>query len=417
MIPDDEIILYATPVEPPAAPAPEIVLPAQEEVLPAAAVPPPPPLTLTPKKPAPAPLPPPAVVVQPPAPKAKIEITLPATAASPAPDASHGAIYALLEKNYYDPALLRSSGLEKVPNENIGRELFRLPGVRIVPAAEKESAPTTRTNLLPGRIGYWRAPGLAAPKGGWPRLSRQLREWNQGGPERAINGLILDLRGTTAPSDFAGAARLAALLMRPEKALFTVDGPQTILKSYKTQASDEAATVYDGPLVVLVDAGTRGAAEALADVLRRERNAILVGQATPGEAALFGDFRLDESRVLHMPVAAVRRPDDHPFLGEPITPDIAVSVTPEEERLALAQLDTTSPAEVIASTSAPPEVNETILARDQSPQAEAIRRAGRKSPAAAESKPLAPKDIILLQAVDALKAITVLPTFSRPAAE
>ena len=206
-----------------------------------------------------------------------------APAAGPTP-AEAAEIVPLLQKFYDDPALLQ--GL-RGPDELAALwPRLQAHGVSLTDEAEPVGRQQIRTEILPGHFGYWRAAGFAAPKG-WPALAAELAAWQADG----VGGLVLDLRNSAGfdPEDFAGAGRAASCFLPPGKVSFSLQGLQVPQQVFETTAAP--GLPFTQPLVVLVNRQTRGAAEALADALRRQAGAILVGRSTPGEAALFVERR------------------------------------------------------------------------------------------------------------------------------
>jgi carboxyl-terminal processing protease len=128
--------------------------------------------------------------------------------------------------------------------------------------------------------------------------------------------LLVDLRGASA-GDYAEAARLAAIFAPPGEAgrLRDRSGEETILKM---EGGDKASA---GRVAVLIDAGTAGPAELVAQVLKQRRGATLIGSQTNGRASVQSYFPLGDGGVLRLSVARCQGPDGSSWDGTGLTPD------------------------------------------------------------------------------------------------
>jgi len=119
------------------------------------------------------------------------------------------------------------------------------------------------------------------------------------------------------------AAAVADLFIESEVALMEWKG-ETIKAKAKAQA-------IPGPLVVLVNRATRGAAEVLAAILREQRTAILIGGPTAGQAVEMTEFKLKTGQTLLVATAAVKLGGGNRLSAGGIQPDISVQVAQDEE--------------------------------------------------------------------------------------
>ena len=115
-----------------------------------------------------------------------------------------------------------------------------------------------------------------------------------------IAGVVLDLRFAYGSDDAAAAAKLLA-----------------------------AKRISAGPLAVLVNGETRGAAETLAAALHQAGAGLLLGSPTAGEAMAFREFPLRNGERFRV-VAAPETSGGAPIPC--VKPDVAVAVTAGEER-------------------------------------------------------------------------------------
>jgi hypothetical protein len=146
------------------------------------------------------------------------------------------------------------------------------------------------------------------------------------GSTNRLTGLVLDLRFASG-WEYAEAGRTADRFLRDDRLLLRW-GDQSVRSSAKTNA-------FRLPVVVLVNAETRGASEALAGVLRRFDVGLLLGGTTAGQAQLFKDIPLEGGQRLRIASQPVRLGDDTDLPGTGLKPDIEVAVKPDEERLYL----------------------------------------------------------------------------------
>jgi len=119
-----------------------------------------------------------------------------------------------------------------------------------------------------------------------------------------LKGIVLDLRFADG-NDFAAAAATADLFTSREEPL--LDFGNGVVKS------KSKSDAISGPIAILVNSETRGAAEALAATLRQADSGLLIGNATAGPTN-----------------AAVKLGDGSNL--QRVEPDIPVAVSLEDER-------------------------------------------------------------------------------------
>lgn len=253
------------------------------------------------------------------APSGETEQAAETTAAAPPvlePEpAETGEIIDLLRGSYVEaPALLGIS-----LDQNTLPEVMRQAGAKIGLSATSTATGSQAAvlALLPGMIGYWRTGSL--DKTEITAFLEKWAEWKAGG----LQGLILDLRRAGHALSMAQAADMAGLWVNPGLPLFSVQGlnvPQQVFVSER-QPLERA---NDFPLVVVTGAETRGAGEMLARVLQRQAAAVVIGQATPGEAGVYIEKKLKSGRYARCATAGASLPEGGALLGRPLFPDAAV---------------------------------------------------------------------------------------------
>ncbi len=138
-----------------------------------------------------------------------------------------------------------------------------------------------------------------------------------------LKGLVIDLRFADG-ADYAAAAKVADLFLAEEKPLLNWGDTEA-----RSTAKPTALTM---PVMVLVNHQTRGAAEALAAVIRQAGIGLVIGTATGGEANLYTEFSLPEGRRLRIATAKVRLGNGEPLPAHGVTPDIQVNVNADDEK-------------------------------------------------------------------------------------
>ncbi len=280
------------------------------------------------------------------------------------------------------------------------------------PAATPTTAPSiSRSAIYEHAFGYLRVqrvtPGVADEFGS--ELDR-LRS------AQALKGLVLDLR-FAGGEDYRAAASLADRFLTKE---------QPLLEWGESSARSTAKSeVTNLPLAVLVNRQTSGAAEALAELLRVTRVALLVGSPTAGQAYTFREFTLANGPRLRIAGAPVRVGEDL-VLTNRVAPDIAVDVATEQERIHFAdpfkQLAAAPPTTDASALAAAARTNRAL--RPRLNEAELVRR--QREQQTPEDLPLPPsrpdstreektlQDAALVRALDLLKGIAVVGRAGRP---
>ncbi len=183
-------------------------------------------------------------------------------------------------------------------------------------ATPAATAGISRSTVYEQAFGYVRIPQVTA--GLSEAFGAALDQLRSG---QKLKGLVVDLRFADG-HDYQAAAGLADRFLSKEQPL--LDWGES---SARSTAKSEA---LDLPLAVLINRQTAGAAEALAELLRTTRVALLVGSPTAGQAYTFREFALDSGARLRIAGAPVRVGADL-VLTNRVAPDIAVDVPPDRE--------------------------------------------------------------------------------------
>lgn len=190
------------------------------------------------------------------------------------------------------------SGTEAVDNALV-RE-------RLAPAA-----PVAR--LLEGGVGYVAVPDIG--DGSADSLRAAINSLQAQG----ANSLVLDLR-SSATGALQNAVPLAEVFIRSGVVAKVASrkAPEQVLMANGTAAP------YSGPLAILVDRGTAGAAEVAAACLFEAERASLFGESTFGRAGIQRQIPLDSGGGLLLTVSRYLTPKGEPISGKGLTPKTLV---------------------------------------------------------------------------------------------
>jgi hypothetical protein len=304
----------------------------------------------------------------------------------------------LLKSRYADPAAVQDQDMNISAVEAVLRRLG--PGAQLMtrPSIPVEKPRPIYAELLPHKIGYWRMPTFQTAKG-WAPLEKQLVDWNKAG----VIGLVLDLRDFEASNDYTGAGQVTQYFTPPGSSLFSIQGlqvPQQVYQNSRTQM------LWTGPLIVLINGRTRGAAEAVAAVLHRRAPALILGRSTAGQAALYTETRLSSGRYLRLATAQVILDDGSPLFGRPVTPDIGLYVDDRNEREVMIQIAQGSAVAGVRELPVRQRLSEAALVREDNPEIDAAYAAQvlEKKNGRPQNFP-ATQDLALMRAMDVLRAI------------
>ena len=306
-------------------------------------------------------------------------------------------IETLLRDHYIAPDALSEEQLKRATIQGL---LDRIgPGASILRASAATEATVSpfKSEVLDGRIGYVRIGSLSAENLG--HLDAALQDF----AARPLSSLVIDLRATPPGSEFEQAAEVCRRLTPKGKVLFTVKKPKADEEQVLT-SKDEPK--FRGVIVALVDHDTAGNAEVIAAVLRTHAHALIIGQATKGEAVEFAELPLPGGSFLRVAVSEVTLPDSAPVFPGGLKPDLVVEVAQEATDELLKQELERGVSEFVFETERP-RMNEAALVAGISPELDSIQAAQKLK----GEKPRPPlRDTVLQRAVD---FITSLPLFEK----
>ena len=192
---------------------------------------------------------------------------------------------------------------------------------KVTVARAKFSQPAVESRIEEPGIGYLKITSLAEGKAA--EVKAQLNDLISKGAQK----IVLDLRGSAngkiqegvAVSNlFIGSGTLARVLGKGDK-------------EAQTFAADASKVVFNGPLAVVVDRSTAGAAEVIAASVRDQKRGDLVGERTFGAGSEQQLFSLSDGGALLLTTAKYAPATGKAFMEEPITPTVKVDRPVEAE--------------------------------------------------------------------------------------
>jgi C-terminal processing protease CtpA/Prc len=275
--------------------------------------------------------------------------------------------------------------------------------------------PIARTEVIDPNIGYIRIADVS--DSAVTALDIGLAKLT----EEKANGFVLDLRFADG-TNYTAAAEIASRFVSRGEELFTLKSSEKGAKVFHASAETKPVGSAAGldltaaPLVLLVNAETRGGAEALAGALRAHDRGIVIGSKTAGTAAAWKDVKLSDGQVLRLATAKIVLPAKDEENGKPvnlfpngITPDVTVKINAKVERDAVLTVETNQ----TLTASLQPRLQkkgltEAELVKAFRGQAVDTSITSTNKDTEEESDIQNVRDVVLQRAVDILKGIRVL---------
>ena len=274
--------------------------------------------------------------------------------------------------------------------------------------------PLARAEVIEPDIGYIRLADVTADT--LAALDAELKKF----AEEKVSGFVLDLRFADG-TNYAAAAAVASRFLNDGQELFTLKSSEKGAQVFRanTEAKSgrsEGLDLASAPLMLLVNAETRGSAEALAGALRAQDRGILIGAKTAGTAARWKDVKLNDGQTLRLATAKIVLPAKDAGAGMApdvfpggIAPDVAVKIDAKIERDVVLAAQTNA----TLTASLQPRVlkkglTEAELVKAFTGQAIEAGSASTKKEGEDDSDIQTVRDVVLQRAVDILKGIRVL---------
>ncbi|HEY5073400.1 MAG TPA: S41 family peptidase [Pyrinomonadaceae bacterium] len=167
-------------------------------------------------------------------------------------------------------------------------------------------APAAEARMEAGRIGVLRINSLDNGEAADARA--HLQDLVKQGAQK----IVLDLR-SVAGGEIQEGVTVANLFIRDGQIAKTIGREQKVLKSFE---ADSKLVLFNGPVVVLIDSGTAGAAEVVASAFLEDKRGDVVGEKSFGAGAEQELFTLRDGDGLLLTTVKWASGSGKPFLGE-----------------------------------------------------------------------------------------------------
>ena len=167
-------------------------------------------------------------------------------------------------------------------------------------------APAAEARMEAGKVGVLRINSLDGGEAADARA--HLQDMIKQGAQK----IVLDLR-SVAGGDIQEGVTVANFFIRDGQIAKTIGREQKVLKSF---AADPKVAVFSGPVVVLIDLGTAGAAEVVASAFLENKRGDVVGEKSFGAGAEQELFTLRDGDGLLLTTVKWASGSGKAFLGE-----------------------------------------------------------------------------------------------------
>jgi carboxyl-terminal processing protease len=167
-------------------------------------------------------------------------------------------------------------------------------------------APAAEAHMEPGKIGVLRINSL--DEGEAADAKTKLQELQKQGAQK----IVIDLR-SVAGGEIQEGVTVANFFIREGSIAKTIGREAKVLKSFD---ADPKVTIFNGPVNVLIDAGTAGAAEVVASAFAETKRGDVVGEKSFGAGAEQELFTLRDGDGLLLTTVKWASGSGKPFLGE-----------------------------------------------------------------------------------------------------
>ena len=304
------------------------------------------------------------------------------------------AFMTLLKANFTDLDAITDTELSRATVEGL---LVRSPrGITLLAAKESVPGPASfYSEVIGGRTGYVRLGTLNNTN--LQALDKAL----SGFAAKKVNDLIVDLRASSATTDFSLAAEFAKRFCPKGKPIFTVRKPT----GHQDRVfSSDREPAFRGLVMVLADSDTSGVSEAITAALRFYNKALVIGQPTAGRAADYSDLPLPNGKALRLAVAEIISPEGRSLFPEGVKPDLPVEMSLSEKRQIFQSSTEKGMGPFIYETGRP-HMSEAALLAGTNPELEAAEAAQQRRGRLSEKPP--PHDPVLQRALDVVTSLEV----------
>jgi len=191
---------------------------------------------------------------------------------------------------------------------------------KIVITRDVVTIPPVSDKMLADNVGYIKVDAIAEGKA--QEIAAKIRDLQKQGAKK----LILDLRNTAAGTESEGIATAN---------LFLDHGTITYLQGqkYPRQAfnADPAKDITKLPVAILVNRGTAGPAEIVADAILENARGDVVGDKTFGDGSVQKLIEMPDNSALILSVAKYYSPSGKAIQDAAVTPNVLIADTAEDD--------------------------------------------------------------------------------------
>jgi carboxyl-terminal processing protease len=221
-------------------------------------------------------------------------------------------------------------------------------------------------------IGYIKINSLAAGKSA--EVKAQLSDLMSKGAQK----IVLDLRGAANGKIDEGIA--VANLFVGSGVLARVIGKEG--KETQSHKADPSKAVFSGPLTVVIDRSTAGAAEIVAAAVKDQKRGEVVGERAFGAGSEQQLFPLSDGAAMLITTAKYAPATGKPFMEEPVIPTEKVERPVEEEVVLPVDDDEEEDNEPRQQQAAPPKPEHAVEDVQLKKAVEILKRSSAKTSAA-----------------------------------
>ena len=218
-----------------------------------------------------------------------------------------------------------------------------------------------------------------------------------------VKGIVLDLRNFRDFLNFDRAAEFLSFFVPENVQLFSLADSKNLSKTF-TSTGDSMSTKL--PIVVVINRNTEGVAEVIAECLREQNRAVIVGSNSGGRAVYYDEMKWSNDRFLRVASQRVLKASGVPLFPGSVEPDLKVLMSPKEETKLLEKELTQSLAPFVLDQERLNRQNEAALVRGESSKINFLREKLKQHRGDEEEK--IEKDVVLQRAFDVVRTIDTL---------
>jgi carboxyl-terminal processing protease len=167
---------------------------------------------------------------------------------------------------------------------------------------------------MPGEVGYVHIESLAGDR--LAQVTAKLQDLKKQGAKY----IVLDVRHCSTGEQDKGIA-LANLFLDSGEITY-IQGQKTARKQFDAKPEDD---IWKGPLVIITDRGTAGAAEIAAAALEDNKRAQVVGERSYGDASVRRTIQMDDGGAVILSVAKYYSPSGKAIQDTGVVPTVQLT--------------------------------------------------------------------------------------------